>query len=152
MNWEIFISSANKYLNRSPTRSLDSQGLGVGTLDSYLMVLSEFWTKDSNPRVINNFTLNHIMLSYLIIFDEWLYYDLLEKTQGYLKFIKCQDFNPRGQISIIATGNLYDWKQCIVNICIPEFCTKMWWDFNKRGFASLFQDYKIDDNQQIVKR
>lgn len=152
VDWEIFITKCNKFLGRSPTRNLDSKGLPTGSLNSYLSILSAFWQKDSNPQVINDFTLEHITLTFMIMLNEFMYYELLEKTQGRLKFIKCEDFNPRGEVTIITTGTLFNWKHCIINIDVQEFCLKMWQEFQKRGFSIIFQEYKINENQIIEKR
>ena len=113
VNWETLVAQATKYLNRSPTRSLDAKGIGVGSISSFLSTLSEFQQRNSDPRIINDFTLHHVSLSFFMIIPEYMYYDVLEKTQG-LHFIRCQDYNVKGEIATIVTGTLYDWKTNIV--------------------------------------
>lgn len=150
VNWEIFVTQCNKHLGRSPTRSLDSKGSLVGSLDSFISALNEFSSRGS--QVFNESVLNHISLTFFMILDNDDFIELVEKGNRAISFTYCEDSELKYKKALIATATLKDWKDFIILTRPTEFTYIMWNMLHSMGFGQVFLGYKINSKKEIEKR
>ena len=147
VNWGIFTKACEKAIGYNPTRKLDAEKLIVGTSESFLMALDSFKNVESNIRIQKNFTMDHISISFLMILENNLYYEMLENINQNLSIIRSENFWDKNQVAIVVTGPLLDWK----NICIEanhsfslrEFSYKIYELLRNGGYSNIFNDYRI---------
>jgi hypothetical protein len=158
-NWPTFTKACEKAMGYNPTRKLDSEKLIVGTPESFLMSLDSFKNNESNIREIKNFSCKHINVSFLMILENNLYYEILENLNQNLAIIRSDNFNDKNQVAIILTGSLLEWK----NICIEanhsftlrEFSYKIYELLRNGGYSNIFNDYRIiekSDGSKLFER
>ncbi len=151
VNWDHFVTECNLLLGRSPTRSLDANHLPAGSIDSFLSALDEFRLKDSNPRETSEFTLNHVMITFLMSIDRWIYFSLLEKAFRNIDLIKASE--EKNQVIILASATLKNWKEIILNYNdYPEFSKGLWDLFHTMGFGRFYKEYRINQLGCIERR
>jgi hypothetical protein len=155
VNWGIFTKACEKALGYNPTRKLDSEKLTVGTPESFLMALDSFKNNESNIREIKNFSCNHVSISFLMVLDNNLYYEVLENLNQNLAIIRSDNFNDKNQVAVILTGSLLEWK----NICIEanysyllrEFSYRIYELLRNGGYSNIFNAYRITEKSDGSK-
>lgn len=159
VNWSVLTKACEKAMGYNPTRKLDSEKLIVGSPESFLMVLDSFKNIESNVREIKNFSCNHISISFLMILENNLYYEVLENLNQNLAIIRSDNYNDKNQVALILTGSLLEWK----NICIEanysfslrEFSYKIYELLRNGGYSNIFNDYRIiekSDGSKLFER
>ena len=143
----VFTKACEKSIGYNPTRKLDSENLVVGSPESFLMALDSFKNVESDVRNLKNFSSNHVSISFLMILENNLYYEVLENLNQNLAIIRSDNFWDKNQVAIILTGSLLEWK----NICIEanyslslrEFSYKIYELLRNGGYSNIFNDYRI---------
>jgi hypothetical protein len=155
VNWGVFTKACEKFMSYNPTRKLDSENLVVGSPESFLMALDAFKNIESDVRNLKNFSCNHVNISFLMLLENNLYYEVLENLNQNLAIIRSENFWDKNQVALILTGSLLEWK----NICIEanysfalrEFSYKIYELLRNGGYSNIFNDYRITEKSDGSK-
>jgi len=145
VDWSRFVSLVDLTLGRSPTRELDNCGMAVGSPGTYLAALAEFNRRWSNPVTAcrdAERALTHLSFSFLASCDRDTAMAVLKQSVG----LFILDAEPsRGRENFLISGNLRDWRACVVECCRPEatpearaFYNAVWSALDRLGFRDVF--------------
>lgn len=145
VDWNRLVTGVNDALGRSPTKELDNCGMPVGSPGTYLAALAEFNRRGSNPVTAcrdADRTLTHLSFTFLVNCDRDMAMAVLKQSVGLFVL----DAEPsRGRENFVITGNLRDWRSCVVECCRPEapaearaFYNAVWVQLDRLGFRDVF--------------
>ena len=146
------MTQVNETLGRSPTRELDNASMQVGSPGTYLAALAEYHRPRSNPVTAlrdADRTLTHLSYTFLVGCDRDMAVCVLKCSVGLFVL----DAEPsRGRENFLITGNLRDWRSCVVESCTPDspaearaFYNAVWSAFDRLGFRDVFAAYRRRD-------
>lgn len=145
VGWERWVIQVNEALGRSPTHELDNCGMPVGSPGTYLASLAEFNRRGSNPVTAckdADRVLSHLGFSFLVACDRDMALAILKQSVG----LFILDAEPsRGRENFLISGNLRDWRSCVVECCKPDvppearaFYNAVWVALDRLGFRDIF--------------
>jgi hypothetical protein len=140
INWPEYVKAAERMLGRSPTRSLDSSGVAVGSPASFLASIGEFKNAGTNPhQFIENYTPeeNHLHFGFLCQLDNDTFIELILAVSSRLMITQCRDAKKR---TFIISGLLSDWRLCLSkpNEELQLFYNDIILIFDRFGFHNYF--------------
>ncbi len=165
IDWTNYVIQVSNLIIRSPTRSLDSANIPVGTAESFLASLAEFEKKDTNPIEFlknNSIIFKHFNISYLCETNEQEFLNIIPMTPHGLIFTINDNLSWDNDYRFIVTGSIYTWREIIIlymkerfNPLLREFLYKIYLGLEKKEFKIMFSDYrsvKLIDGSYILER
>lgn len=147
IDFPAFLIAANKGLNKSLTRGLDSQGKDTKSIAAYLVMLAEMRQDNVDPNKVLQDAgqlLKHAYYVFQVIVDHETMFDLLELNTLAVHNAECIN---SVYLSVVS-GTLEDWRTAIINGCSDQatFNIRLLFDkillmFEKEGLSKLWVNY-----------
>lgn len=146
IDWHKFVVETNAAILRSPTRTLDSHGMPVGSLQSFVASIGGFISEKNDPH---NFVqscshaLKHLHFTFLCYTVPNLSNDIAINTELVSTLADDRTF--------LLSGTLLEFKQSIISCLIIEstfdlrlFFNCLYTFFNSIELGMIFQRYRVE--------
>lgn len=144
VNWPEYVKAVERMIGRSPTRSLDTNRVAVGSPSSFLSSLGEFKQAGTNPHQfleIDSLEADHLHFGFLCQLDNDTFIEFVLSNPR-LTITLCREAKKR---TFIVSGTLANWKLCLQNSdeLLFDFYNDLALLFDRFGFREYFNYAKI---------
>lgn len=139
----------NSVVGRSPTRELDSNGMEVGSLSSFLGAIRAFADAQRPTDISINLVKNHhehLVFSFAMTMTKETLIELMEGSKLTFTVADAPD-----EKMVIVTGTLKDWFLFTVNRksrSANAVAVKVWLLFKKLGLGAVWSDVEYNEQHQ----
>lgn len=115
IDWNQYLMAAKQILGRSVSQQLDTIGMKLDSLASFVATLGAFREPNAKPSEILSdpgSLLKHVSLGFLILASNECLFEVMEETSLNLLSTDSRVKNTR---LAVLTGNLEEWRTSIIN-------------------------------------